>query len=94
MRTLFISILVAQIAAYVALGWIHFFSRQNVQIPVSYMALHLTAGLNLLFLAIGFGSFLAHVPAPGPRLYVIWLSLPPILWVAVLYAIKMVHRWL
>ncbi len=93
MRSLFVSILAVQVVAYLVLGWFHFFSRQNLQIPVSYIVLHLIAALNLLFLAVGIGSMLAQGAPSGPRMAVIWLSLPPILWVLVLYVIKMVHRW-
>lgn len=94
MRTLFVSIIVVQIIAYLALGWLHFFSRQHAHIPVSYIALHLVAGLNFLFLVIGLWSLFAQGTASSARLYLILLSLPPILLVGVLYVIKMVHRWL
>lgn len=94
MKTLFMSIFAVQIAAYLILGWFHFFSRQNAQIPVSYIVLHLVAALNLLFLVLAIWSFFTQGASSWPRMTVLWLSLPPILGVVVLFAIKMIHRWL
>jgi hypothetical protein len=94
MKTLFMSILVVQIAALLVLGWIHFFSRQNAQIPVSYIVLHFVAALNLLCLALSIGALFIQGADTWLRTVVLWLSLPPILGVVVLYAIKLSHRWL
>ncbi|MDO8988592.1 MAG: hypothetical protein Q7U91_03070 [Sideroxyarcus sp.] len=94
MKTLFMSIFAVQIAAYLLLGWFHFFSRQNAQIPASYIVLHIVAALNLIFLVFVIWSLFTQGPSTWTRSAVLWLSLPPIIGVVVLFTIKMVHRWL
>jgi hypothetical protein len=94
MKALFMPVLLVQVGAYLILGWIHFFGRQDPHIPVSYIVLHIVAALNLLCLLLALGSILFQVPGTWPRVASMAISLPAILGVAVLFAIKMGHRWL
>jgi hypothetical protein len=93
MKTLFIIVLVIQALAYLWLGWVTFFSRQDAQIPTSYIVLHIVAAIHLLCLLVALGTLFSQEPGGWLRIVAILLSLPTLLGVAVAFVIKMVHRW-
>jgi hypothetical protein len=93
MKFLFWSVLTIELAAYLYLGWITFFSQYDPHIPVPYIILHIVAAIHSICLLVVLVTFFFQRPSPWLRNSAIILSLPSIVTVIVLFAINMSNRW-
>lgn len=86
-------ILVIEVLAYLWLCWIAFVREQS-HVPLAYIGLHIVAALHLLCVLALLATYRFQSGFIRHRILAIALGLPAILWVAVLFTIKMVQRGL
>lgn len=75
------------------MGWNIFFIQNNPHIPVAYIVLHIAAAIHGICLLAVLGTFFFRASASRLRILAIALSLPTIVMVIVLFAMKMIDRW-